>query len=72
MVLDIHEDARFLEHETIVKSYTQREIGNAFDCTNDDRAFGKSDSSNSNNSNFERQSSDEDFRCLFYTTLPFC
>jgi len=31
VVSEIHEDAWSLEHETIVKSYTEYEISNAFD-----------------------------------------
>lgn len=36
-MLEIHVDS--VEHETTVKSYTEYEIGNAFDCTDDNGAL---------------------------------
>jgi len=39
IVLEIHEVAWSVEHETIMKSYTEYEISNAFDCTDDNGAF---------------------------------
>ena len=39
MVLEIHVDAWSVQHETTVKSYTEYEISNAFDCTDDNGAL---------------------------------
>jgi hypothetical protein len=50
MVLQNHDDAWSVKHETTVKSYTGYEISNSLDCTDDDGAFEQNGSSNNNNS----------------------